>query len=633
MTLIDFAWKNITRDTKTYLYYFMNCAFSVIVFFLFSSLAQHPALNGIDAQSAMGYTLTAAEVVSVCFSLIFISYSVKNFLKAREKQFGIIVIHGGSKKQINKLTFYENIIIGLSAIIAGILFGLLFFKIFLSAAEKIVTGIELDFYFPVTAILTTIIIMGIVFFAIAYIAPKLIRKEKVIHLVKAEEMAEVLPNIKWGVIIFLVSCMCFVISFITADQIDAMNIVLLLSIGTTLSSGTYTVLYGGISLFISVSKKKGSYYQGTNLILLSDIMNKIRTNLQMMTLSAILYGISFFAIILMISSTRNVKELTRTQEPYAFCYQSWSDQADTQGNVALIKQKLQNQPGYKTGRISFWDSDVDEIGGDKIMSVSMYNQIADFLGYSEVELEKEEAMAVAGTVKDKKIELAEKYKEICQQQGYYLKQVKTQPKLISLTGYYQGITVVSDEVFRSVKNQMTVSDMYVFHIDNWTLLEKESTELKEYFRPLIDNQEATLLIAYSDYKAGLLDKNLVFYIGSILCFSFLLGVTSFTYSRLYSSLEKECEHYRGIVKMGLSKKELKNVLNRYLNVLMWVPFAVAILYMWGGILVLEKVSVISNAGAGVICTVVYIVLYAFVVYIIKRMYRNKVMMGVYERNI
>lgn len=250
-----------------------------------------------------------------------------------------------------------------------------------------------------------------------------------------------------------------------------------------------------------------------------------------------------------------------------------------------------------------------------------------------MELEKEEAMAVAGTVKDKKIELAEKYKEICQQQGYYLKQVKTQPKLISLTGYYQGITVVSDEVFRSVKNQMTVSDMYVFHIDNWTLLEKESTELKEYFRPLIDNQEATLLIAYSDYKAGLLDKNLVFYIGSILCFSFLLGVTSFTYSRLYSSLEKECEHYRGIVKMGLSKKELKNVLNRYLNVLMWVPFAVAILYMWGGILVLEKVSVISNAGAGVICTVVYIVLYAFVVYIIKRMYRNKVMMGVYERNI
>lgn len=160
--------------------------FSVFVFFLFSVLSFHPALKIIDTHSAMGITLADGEFISVIFSVCFISYSISSFLKNRSKQLGLITILGASKKQLNKLIFMENIIVGFMAIINGIILGIIFSKFFLDIANKLIGVSEFTFYFPVKAILLTIVIMGLVFYIIAYFTPKFIRKKEIIKLLKAE---------------------------------------------------------------------------------------------------------------------------------------------------------------------------------------------------------------------------------------------------------------------------------------------------------------------------------------------------------------------------------------------------------------------------------------------------------------
>ena len=139
MTLFEFAWKNISRDKRNYIYYFINCVFSVFVFFLFSVLSFHPALEVIDANSSMGLTLAAGEAVSVAFSICFISYSMRCFLKNRSRQLGLITILGASKKQINRLVFMENMLVGSLSIVTGIIFGMVFSKFFLDIANRIST--------------------------------------------------------------------------------------------------------------------------------------------------------------------------------------------------------------------------------------------------------------------------------------------------------------------------------------------------------------------------------------------------------------------------------------------------------------------------------------------------------------
>lgn len=186
MTLFEFAWKNISRDRRNYVYFFVNCVFSVFVFFLFSVLSFHPALQVIDDHSAMGMTLAAGEAISVVFSIFFISYSMGCFLKARSRQLGVIAILGASKKQLNRLVFLENMLVGVLSILTGILLGLVFSKLFLDVANVLIGMSDFTFYFPIKAILLTALIMGMVFLGIAYFTPKFIRKKEVIKLLKAE---------------------------------------------------------------------------------------------------------------------------------------------------------------------------------------------------------------------------------------------------------------------------------------------------------------------------------------------------------------------------------------------------------------------------------------------------------------
>lgn len=204
MTLFEFAWKNISRDKRNYIYYFINCVFSVFVFFLFSVLSFHPALEVIDANSSMGLTLAAGEAVSVAFSICFISYSMRCFLKNRSRQLGLITILGASKKQINRLVFMENMLVGSLSIVTGIIFGMVFSKFFLDIANRMIGVSEFVFYFPAKAMLLTVVVMGLVFFGIAYFTPKFIRKKEVVKLLKAEAKDDKRQNLVPILVAFLV---------------------------------------------------------------------------------------------------------------------------------------------------------------------------------------------------------------------------------------------------------------------------------------------------------------------------------------------------------------------------------------------------------------------------------------------
>lgn len=67
-----------------------------------------------------------AQFVIVLFSFFFLLYSIGTFLNVRKQQFGVLTVLGISQKQLKRLLFTENMIIGILAIFAGIQGGLVF---------------------------------------------------------------------------------------------------------------------------------------------------------------------------------------------------------------------------------------------------------------------------------------------------------------------------------------------------------------------------------------------------------------------------------------------------------------------------------------------------------------------------
>lgn len=178
--------------------------------------------------------------------------------------------------------------------------------------------------------------------------------------------------------------------------------------------------------------------------------------------------------------------------------------------------------------------------------------------------------------------------------------------------------------------QLTKKVITAFYYDNWDKNGEAPDNIFKALQNSIDKGDINVVSAYRYYRNTQIQNNLTLYIGSMLSFVFILAIASFIYSRLYSELDTECKKFKGIVKIGLSKKELCVVLNRFIFLILYIPFIVSIIYLWIGVLILEQFSVISNIPIAISFTIILFILQTIIYLWINNSYKKNILNKVYN---
>ena len=267
----------------------------------------------------------------------------------------------------------ENIVVGFMAIINGIILGMIFSKFFLDIANKLIGVSEFTFYFPVKAILLTTIIMGLVFYIIAYFTPKFIRKKEIIKLLKAEVKDDKPQKLIPVLLVFLILAPISTYIFISkSDWVRSIqeNFIFPFVLLSVIVLGTYLLFSYGLRLLICYQKRS---MKNTRLLSIGNQRSKLRTNAQSTTISTILYTISFFAFIILFSMSTNVKSETEKIFPYALTYNVWTENADIKHDLNIIENELKNLSGYKKTDINLYY--MNDNSRTAIMSQTDYNKV------------------------------------------------------------------------------------------------------------------------------------------------------------------------------------------------------------------------------------------------------------------
>ena len=103
MMFRQFAYRNVMRNRRIYAAFFMASVFSVMVFFLYSMLLFHPSIEGSATQDMAVLGMGIAEIVLYIFTMFFLFYSMRAFLQARTKEFGILLHLEMEKRQLHRL--------------------------------------------------------------------------------------------------------------------------------------------------------------------------------------------------------------------------------------------------------------------------------------------------------------------------------------------------------------------------------------------------------------------------------------------------------------------------------------------------------------------------------------------------
>ncbi|MFP5115859.1 FtsX-like permease family protein [Bacillaceae bacterium C204] len=600
MTFPQFVYRNVVRNKRTYSAYFFSSAFSVMIFFIYALYIFHPDIKKGVTSALAAELMTAAEVIMYVFSFLFVLYSVSTFLKSRKREFGILLMHGMTKKQLNSMVFLENMMIGLGAIITGIGAGMITGKLFLMIGSKMIGIPPLPFYLSAKALMLTVGAFLILFFSISLFTTILVRVNKLIDLFQAGEKPKKEPKV--SVFLSFLSAILLIASYYLAATATMQTLIFLILpvIGMTII-GTY-FFYTQLSVWITkmLQKNRFLFWKKTNLITISSLTYRLKDNARMFFMVTIVSTVAFCAVGSLASMNVMNKQID-VQFPAEISYLAKDGQPVHQQNLQQIKAELkQKKIKYTTNQVPIKyvavASSTDAYAQEKIPVVSFtsYKKIAEAAGFefNETPLAGNETLDMRTSTFSNSEEITYILKQD-QIKLYHDQATKNAVFPVQLI-HSQGV-VVSDQMF----DRLTPVNTEIFT----GFYTKELKKTAGMAESLVKNGSTMSLehIPYSMTVSGTLLElqigmyKMMLFVALLIGAVFFIAAGSFLYFRLYADLEYDRRQYLTITKVGLTEQELNKIVTQQLALLFFVPIVVAFVHSGFAFMALQSFYELSIA--------------------------------------
>ena len=329
MTFFKLIIKNVHKNLRDYLIYFLTLMLAVSLFYAFNSISDQPAFSEMSMTRALLYEQLdkMISVLSVVISLVlsfFIIYANQFLLKRRKKELGIYMMLGMKKGRISRIFAGETFCVGVIALGVGLIFGFILSQGASLIALKLF-AIELDKYqlvFSIGAFQQTVICFALIFFIVMLFNVWSVSNVQLISLLTASRKNENIntENHVFPVLMFVLSFFCIGtagILFYRNGILPSRKKISFQIAGIALAIGSFLLFYSLAAVFSQfASSNKKFYLKGLNTFLVRQIGSKIRTNYVIMTIVCGLLTITICAVSIGSSTALAMNELAQSATPY-----------------------------------------------------------------------------------------------------------------------------------------------------------------------------------------------------------------------------------------------------------------------------------------------------------------------------
>lgn len=587
MRLPKIAYKNIKQNINRYIAYIFSMAFTVMVYFMYKSLVDHPGLSqGFAGASAVKSAMQASAVVIAGFTFIFLSFSSSSFLRSRKKEFGLLSLLGMSKGQISALVIWENIFVGLMALGLGIGFGLVFQKLFLMAISALIRlESPLAFYVSKNTIKQTTLVFSSLFFVVAIFSLGEILRSSLVDLIKASKRPKNPPTfskIKAFLGLFLVVVGYGLASVPLPEAIP----VLVLPVTIIVCIGTYMSLREASVWFLSrLRKNKKYFYTTSHLLNVSQLSYKMKDNYKTMSAVAILIAVILTALGTIYSFFNFLEADILFRSPHHF--ELTGQKADLPVYTKQIAQILEEEKV---------ETEKDEITALQGVLENKQEQVV-ILPYSYYKKYRQKPLPIndhEAIISDPNIVyFGEENKTLSNE---ILKLLKTDVSLETIYFDSKGSLlnahyslgrqlIVTDSVYEQIKDQAETDNTYIYwQAKNWQdtsaihVAKRIINEIKLPETPKNTPNSIRITTTPDAYEAGSIVFGTAIFIGFFITLVFFAACCSLLYFRLFTDIEEDRKYYLRLRELGLTEDELKKISLKQVLVIFLVPYGIGILH-------------------------------------------------------
>ncbi len=329
MTSCKLIIKNVRKNIRDYLIYFLTLMISVSVFYAFNSISDQPAFSEMGMTKTLLYdqlgillsTLTVLIAVVLAFLII---YANQFLLKRRKKELGLYMVLGMKKGRISRIFAGETFCVGVIALVTGLCLGVALSQGISLVALKLF-AIELSKFqlvFSMGAFQKTALCFAVIFLLVMTFNVWSVSSVQLIDLLTAGRKNETSQNRSrlLPVLLFFVSLACILSSgvmFYRNGILPSRENRSFQVAGILLVAGTFLFFYSLSTVFVQILRANSNVYlRGLNTFLVRQIGSKIRTNYFIMTIVCGLLTVTICAVSVGVSTALAMNELSGSATPY-----------------------------------------------------------------------------------------------------------------------------------------------------------------------------------------------------------------------------------------------------------------------------------------------------------------------------
>lgn len=323
MNINYLIYRNLKKNIKNYYLYVFALIFSVGLYFAFVTLQYDPAMDEAKGSIKGAAAISTASVLLVAIVAIFLLYANTIFIKRRSKEIGLFQLIGLTKGKIFRILSAENLILYFGSMVIGIFAGFAGSRLILMILFKI-TGVDTEatLNFSTEAMIQTVIVFAAIYVLIMIMNYTFIKRQSILSLFHAVSTTEnqvkkvsflemLLGLFGIGLIVlgYYVSTKLFGGDFTSINELFTAMILILGSV----IIGTYLFYKGSISfLFNIIRKSKGGYLSLNEVLSLSSIMFRMKSNALLLTIittvSALAIGLLSLSYISYYSAEKSAEQ-------------------------------------------------------------------------------------------------------------------------------------------------------------------------------------------------------------------------------------------------------------------------------------------------------------------------------------
>ena len=639
MFYIKLAVRNFKKSLTNFAPFLLATTVMFAMTFIIAHISFSNDLDKLAGAQYAKFMLIAGLVIVVFFSIIIVSYSYRFLLKQRTREFGLYNILGLNKRQISTISFWELVIAFSLTVITGTVVGLILSQFLFLVFTKIIGEAYFNLGISVFAIELSVITFFIIFCLLMCFAFFTIRKHSAISLLKDSSRGEREPRGRLFVAILSVLFLgtAYYMAITIKNPLVALMIFFIAALLVII--GTY-LLYIGATIFVLKRQKanKAYYYKPEHFITTSSMLYRMKTNAVGLANITILVTMTFVTIATSVALFVGVQDVIKDLFPKNTDVKVFG--SDIKQNTTKLDTFIKDNKLGNKSRLTYSSfSTSTDFQPDQAKHVKITTETSVTKDYAALLfVTRKDMIALGNTIpevsdnqvlmynlksnRDVKtmdwygeklsvIKASGKLKNLPNPYNVYITVVKDDQELIKLTDLFNKSNVIKS------KDGSTRSQTIIINTDTLFNLSEKNQAI------LLAKENDTVRVSTKTDVSKMMNgiTGGFLFIGFLLGMTFILGAALIIYYKQISEGAEDKRSYRILQEIGLTKKEVKQVIDSQVLIVFFMPIVVSIIHFSAAFLMIDKLIKlfgVSNTSIIAKVSIITIAIISIIYYLIYR---------------